>query len=399
MKLNEWVVYAAVIIFSALFLFVGNRIAYTPLNRAEFMDMQQHYAAVVLSIESREVTQFEQPWGWSGDDDATSTRIIFTARITERGSRQGDVVTVEQYIADFFIVNEREISVSDRIMVTFDDWDGLYHFTGYIRINYVIILGVIFLALMIVFARKKGFNAIVALGFTCTAVFLVFIPAILSGKNIYLTTLIVCAYAIVSTLLIVIGANRKAFSAMLGCLGGVLTAGFLMFLMDRLMHLTGALDRETTSLLHLPIANPIDLRALVFAGVILGAVGAIMDVAMSISSSLWEVKEAGGTNDFRTLFASGVNIGKDILGTMLNTLILAYIGSSMTLILLIVVYTTSYTSLFNMEMITVEFLRALVGSFGMLLTVPLTAAICGWLYNREADTRRDEWDAYFGGGR
>jgi uncharacterized membrane protein len=106
-----------------------------------------------------------------------------------------------------------------------------------------------------------------------------------------------------------------------------------------------------------------------------------MDVAMSISSSLWEVREAGGEYDFRSIFKSGVNIGKDILGTMLNTLILAYIGSSLSFILLITVHTHSLTALFNLEMIIVEFLRALVGSFGMLLTIPLTAAICGWLYD------------------
>ena len=104
---------------------------------------------------------------------------------------------------------------------------------------------------------------------------------------------------------------------------------------------------------------------------------------MSISSSLWEVQLAGGTSNFQGLFFAGINVGKDILGTMLNTLILAYIGSSLSAILLIVAHTTSYMVLLNSEMIIVEFLRALTGSFGMFLTIPLTAAICGWMYPKD----------------
>ena len=164
-----------------------------------------------------------------------------------------------------------------------------------------------------------------------------------------------------------------------------LLAGLLMVLMDNLLGLTGAVNHEATALLNLPIENPLDLRAIIFAGVIFGAVGAIMDVAMSIASALWEVREAGGVSDFRSLMKSGITIGQDTLGTMLNTLILAYIGSSLSIILLITANTTSFMELFNMEMIIVELLRALIGSFGMLLSIPLTAAICGWLFSTYDD--------------
>ncbi|MCL2203061.1 MAG: YibE/F family protein [Defluviitaleaceae bacterium] len=388
MQRNDWLIYAGTLLVSVLFLFIGNRIAARETMEEDFFDHVTYYSARVTQIISRE--EVASGWGW--DEDMLSTYITFDARIT-RGERRGEEIRAEQLLSEFFTVNEREVTAGSRILLVYDEMDTSYHFAGFLRFNFVIVFGVVFLALVIVFGRKKGLNAIVALGFTCLAVFLVFIPAILSGRNIYITTLIICVYAIVSTLLIVIGANKKALSAMLGCLGGVLTAGLLMFLMDRIMHLTGALDQETMSLLFLPIENPIDLRALIFAGVILGAVGAIMDVAMSIASSLWEVREAGGVADFKGITRSGINIGKDILGTMLNTLILAYIGSSMTLILLIVAYTHSFTALFNMEMIIVEFLRALVGSFGMLATIPLTAGICGWLYSRAEE--RNEWDDYF----
>ena len=391
MKINQWALYALVIIFSGLFLFVGNRLTHTPIDIGDFMDDHAYYVVVVESITSHETI----PWEWGMFENTTLTTIEFYARITSRGERRGEILHAQQEVSDTFLVDEREVMVGSRIMVSYDEWNERYVFNGYVRLNRVLIFGILLLVLMIVFARKKGINAIIALGFTCMAVFLVFIPGILSGRNIYVLTLVICFYAIVSTLLLVVGANRKAFSAMLGCVGGIFTAGIFMLLMDRFLFLTGAVYMDTARLLLLPIETPINLRALVFAGVILGAMGAIMDVSMSIASSLWEVKEAGGKADFVTLFTSGVTIGKDILGTMLNTLILAYIGASLTLLLPIVVYTTSYTSLFNLELIIVEFVRALVGSFGMLLTIPLTALICAWLYQRDKDKKRDEWDEYF----
>lgn len=387
MKSKNNVFYAAVFLLSILFLFVGNRIASSDLDFFDSTYELSYYSSVVTRIIDIEVYD-ENDWGFDG------TALHFSARITS-GERRGDEVVGIQHFSSFTMHDdEREVEAGDRIVLVYDSWNNSYYFANFARINYVLFLGAAFLALVILFARKKGFNAIVALGFTCMAVFGIFIPAILSGRNIYIATIIICCFSIVSTLLLVIGPNKKALSAMLGCLGGVFLAGALMFVMDIILSLTGILDQETIGLLFLPTENPINLRAIIFAGVIIGAVGAIMDVAMSISSSLWEVKEAGGISDFGSIFKSGINIGKDILGTMLNTLILAYIGSSLSLILLITVHTTSLVDLFNMEMIIVELLRALVGSFGMLLTIPATAGVCGWLYANHPNNMIHD-DEYF----
>ena len=380
MRSYEKIVYIGVLVFSVLFLIIGNRIAGGIAYNTEFEPT--YYTSVVIRIAER---------GENYDFGFTSSYIIFNARITG-GERRGDIITAEQMTNDFFVVTEREVSVGDRVLIAYDDFNSVYFFANYVRINYIAILGALFLVIVILFGRTKGFNAIIALGFTCLAVFWIFIPAILSGRNIFVTAIIICVYSIVSTLLIVIGANKKSLCAILGCLGGVLLACLLMFLMDSVLGLTGVLDQETQSLLLLPLENPLNLRALIFAGVIIGAVGAIMDVAMSISSSLWELSLAGGVSDFNSIFKSGINIGKDILGTMLNTLILAYIGSSLSIILLITVHTNSVTELLNMEMIIVEFLRALIGSLGMLLAIPLTAAVCGRLYALPTEPEYEEED-------
>lgn len=364
--MNEKIFYAAVLALSVLFLVAGNRLAGEMPTAGDTIYDPHYYSARVIEILDR--TEVDESW-------FSSIYITFTARL---GS--GDIVTAEQHISDMFLVTEREIAAGDRVVLAYDWFSGQYVFVTFARINYVLILGAVFLAAVLLFGQRKGFSSVISLGLTCAAVFFVFIPAILAGRNIYAATIIICVFAVVSTLLLVIGPNVKAVSAMLGCLGGVAAAGLLMSAMDAVLGLTGALDQDTQVLLLLPTENPVNLRAIIFAGVVLGAVGAIMDVAMSIASSLWEVREAGGVDDFRGLVKSGLNIGRDILGTMLNTLILAYIGSSLSLILLITVHTTSFLELFNMEMIIVEILRALIGSLGMLLTIPLTAAICAWLY-------------------
>ena len=373
MKPSDKYFYICILIISIMILFIGSRLIGGRPEPEPGFEFETHelvfYTGVVTQIIERSETRvFGIP----------RASTIFSARITS-GGRRGEEVTVEQ-VRDNILVNEREVEIGNRVLLVYDELRERYFFANYLRINYVAILGAAFIVLVILFGRKKGLNGIVALGITCMAIFFVFVPAILAGRNIYIAAIIVCVFSIVSTLLIVIGAHKKALCAMLGCLGGLFTAGILMLVMDIVLRLTGALNEEIQILLLLPVTSPINLRALIFAGVILGAVGAIMDVAMSIASSLWELRQAGDVSDFSSILKSGITIGKDILGTMLNTLILAYIGSSLSLILLITVHSPSLIELLNMEIIIVEFLRALVGSFGMLLTIPLTAGICGWFY-------------------
>jgi len=364
--------YKWVILFSLAFLFIGNRIA----TMGEYMPNRTGstiYSVVVTEIIDKEVHSD------SVSEDIWDAFITFRGQII-RGPSKGMEIIGEQTLSSRWLLMESEVEVGDKILLGKSQFNDRYTFVNYIRINYILLLSAVLFALIVLLGKKEGINSIVALSFTCIAVFFVFIPAILSGRNIYATTIIVCSFSIISTPLTVIGPNKKALSCILGCLGGVLLAGLLMFIMDGILNLTGFIDDDIGYLKMLPKGSYIDINAIVFAGVTIGSVGAIMDVSMSISSSLWELKLSRKSYNFEYIFTSGINIGKDILGTMLNTLIFAYIGSSLTSILLIVAHTNSYVSLFNSEMVIVEFLRALTGGFGMLLTIPLTTVICAWLY-------------------
>ncbi|MCL2619153.1 MAG: YibE/F family protein, partial [Defluviitaleaceae bacterium] len=364
---------------------VGNSIVDDRPSAARDADGLYFRSAVVTDI----VDIVEDRRTFGTDLEFVNTYIFFVARISGEG-----YVAAEQSLSSFAVTAERQVREGDRILLVYDEFFGGYHFAGYVRINRIAVLGAVFFALMLLFGRKKGFDAIISLGFTCAAIFWVFVPAILSGRNIYASAIVICVYAIVSTMVLVLGFGRKALGAVAGCLGGVVAAGVLMLLMDGVLNLTGMLNQEAQMLSFLPIEVPLDLQALVFAGVIIGATGVIMDAAMSVASSVYEVREAG-LSDFKGLLRSGLNVGKDVLGANLNTFILAYIGSSLSLVLLVFATATSMAEFLNMEMIAVEFLRVLVGSLGMLLTIPLTAAVCAKLCSKPQDPDSRDTDEYF----
>ncbi|NLM61311.1 MAG: YibE/F family protein [Clostridiales bacterium] len=368
--------YIAVIVVSVLLLVLGNRIAASNLNIFDEEYSEDVLKARVIEIESREVERF--------DLDETSSietiRIVFRAKVLS-GYLKGEVISATQTIDQFVLTNAREVSVGDKVLLILTDLENYqWHFMEYVRSDKIMILGASFIMALLIFGRKKGFNTILSLALTCGAIFLVFIPSILSGKNIYVWTSLICVYSVLSTYLIVNGFTKKTTAAIVGCLCGILLTSILTIFMDRVLSLTGVIDEDSVYLTYLPTEKPINLRAIIFAGIQIGALGAIMDVAMSISSSLWEVCEESSSPSFRSLFRSGLNIGRDVLGTMANTLILAYIGSSLAVVLLLSVYSSSVLYLFNREMIVVELLQALVGSFGLLFTMPFTSFVSALLY-------------------
>ena len=169
---------------------------------------------------------------------------------------------------------------------------------------------------------------------------------------------------------------------MFGCITGIFITSLLTIIMTKIMHLTGFVDEQSYYLQLADTNQTFDLIAMIFGGIIIGAVGAIMDVAVSLSASLLEVYEKAKEKDknIKSLMKSGITIGRDMMGTMSNTLVMAYIGSSLSTTLLLIIYSGSLIELLNREMIIVELLQIIVGSFGLLLTIPFTSLICSIIY-------------------
>ena len=225
--------------------------------------------------------------------------------------------------------------------------------------------------------------------------FLVFVPAVLSEMDVYLWSVLTCVYIIVMTLTITEGYSKKTLAAVIGCASGVVVAGVLTVIFSNLLNMSGATGDESINIV---MNFDIDLNALIFAAIILGAVGAVMDVAVSISSSLKELNDKVEYPTFSMLLKSGLNIGRDIMGTMANTLVLAYIGCELSATLLQVMYSSSPATLFSREKIVAELLQALVGSIGILLTIPLTAVVSAALYTGFKGfkkLKRQKYDKYY----
>jgi len=190
-------------------------------------------------------------------------------------------------------------------------------------------------------------------------------------------------------MLIVAGTNYKSYSAMIGTLGGVFVAGTLSVLCVAVMRLSGLVEQESIYLQS--ISEQIDLRGILVCGIIIGALGAVMDVSISIASSITEVKGANPTLRLKALYQSGINIGSDIIGTMTNTLILAYSGSSLTVMLLLVAQRSDFPLIrvMNFDFIASEVLRALAGSIGMLTAIPITALTAAYFNTRRRKENGD----------
>ena len=387
-KLNS-IMYIITVIFSVIFIFAGNRIF---TQKSVLWQGQNGLAEKARIIEIKSIDTDEYSLG-EGTSMSTIT-VNFKAEILS-GEYKGKIVSGIQNIDNFSPYVTKQIEKGDKVLLTHDEGDNIdisrdWIYSEMLRTDKLMILMVAFLLLILLFGGKKGVNTIVSLGFTCLAIFGVFVPSVLAGANIYITSVIICLYTIIMTLVIVNGCDKKTLSAIIGCFSGVLLAGVITLIMNKTLHLTGVLDETSIHITLLDTEKPIDLLGIIFGSIIIGAMGAVMDVSMSISSSLYELSKKVENADFYMLIGSGFTIGRDIMGTMANTLVLAYIGSSLSSVLLLIIYNPNILSLMNREMVVVEILQALVGSIGILFTIPFTSFIAAFLYSKKSKSNIED---------
>lgn len=253
-----------------------------------------------------------------------------------------------------------------------------------VREKYLIGLVVFFFASILLIGRKKGLKSIIGLVITILAIFFILVATIFKGYNAILVSIGTSFLIIVLTFAIIGGWNKKTLSAALGTLGGVVLAGVIASITGYLAQLSGAGKEEAIMLSVASKDVVFNFRELLFAEIIVSALGACMDVGMSISSSLSELKMKNPSMTGKELFKSGMNIGGDMIGTMTNTLILSFIGSSLVLVLLYMSSSIKFTDVINIEAIATEAVCAIAGSIGIVYTVPITAIIYAFM-NRDKE--------------
>ena len=247
--------------------------------------------------------------------------------------------------------------------------------------SFILAIIIIYSFAIILVGGKKGVKALVSLVLTVLAVFYIVIPQIIAGANPLMITILVTIGIACVVLLIIAGFNKKALAAIIGTSGGIIISAIFAIIFGYLMDLSGVCE-EAGTLVSVTSAYMFDFKGILYAGIIIGALGACMDVAMSLASALHELKEENPHISSRKMMQAGMNIGRDMIGTMTNTLILAYTGSSIVLIMLFIVTQESFIHIINREMMIEEILRSIAGSFGLVTTIPFTSLVISLLMGR-----------------
>ncbi len=364
------IVYFMVLILSALFIYWGNFYINNQASNEGILFQREEELdtlvfAKIISIDKTITDQF----------DPSSKEILFTAQII-RDDQHSDQIIQGKQILNNAIKNTTAISIGDKVVLLAYGDEFLFQY--YYRFEQVILIGLLLMSCILIMGGIKGINTIISLTFTCLSIFFVFIPSIKVGYNIYCSTVLICLYIIVMTLIIIYGISKKSISAALGCITGVIFSWIITVFTNEWMKLTGYLNEDMYRLSHL-FGIDVDVKAILFSMITIGALGAIMDVSISITSSLCEIKENNRNISNSMLIKSGIRIGRDIMGTMANTLILAYIGSSLVVVLLYAGSNYPILSLLNKEEIIFEFLHSLIGSLSLMITIPFTSCIASFM--------------------
>ena len=298
--------------------------------------------------------------------------IVFLAKIFEGEKHKNEVVQAKQIISSD---DKQSIPISIGEKVALLSYGDIYLFQYYYRLDKIIILGAVFTVLILLMGGSKGFRTLLALGFTCLSIFYLFIPFVRAGYNVYISCGLTCLYIIATTYAIVYGINQKSITAAFSCIVGVLASGLITFIMDKAMKLTGYINDEAFMLETLLGIENVSVKAILFSMITIGALGAVMDVSMSIISPLWELKANDSYISAGALIQSGFSIGRDVMGTMTSTLVLAYIGGSLITVLMYSASNYPLMSLLNKEEIIYEFLQSLTGSLSLLATIPVAVLL------------------------
>ncbi|WP_130807441.1 YibE/F family protein [Senegalia massiliensis] len=356
-------------------IFVNFNVVFADQNAEEKPEPVRAKVLEILSEDEQETSYAE---------GETTTIQTIELEITS-GEDKGEKIIVENHVDSMFAYNI-VVEENDDVLVYLEKDESGEIIQGYIseiaRDKYLLYLGIIFFLLLLIIGGLKGLKAIITLLITAFAVLKIMLPLILKGYSPIYLSIIVSICIITVTLVIISGFNRKALAAIIGTTGGVLVAGLITLIISELASLTGLGTEEAQMLSLVEQGDSFNFKGILFSGIILGALGAVMDVSMSIASSINEIKIANPEMTTKQLIKSGMNVGKDIMGTMSNTLILAYSGGSIHLMLLFMAHDFNIIDIINRDMIASEILRALAGSIGLIFTVPITAIVASNLYNK-----------------
>lgn len=248
-----------------------------------------------------------------------------------------------------------------------------------------VVLGfaVLYILALCLVGGKQGVKGAMGLIFTFASILFIYLPLVYLGYSPFWVSVLICALTTAVTMYFIGGATRKTLCATAGTLAGVIIAGVTATIFSRMSGITGWNVSDIESLMTLYQTDGIQVGGLLFSGLLISALGAVMDVAMSISSAMQELCDQRPDITRLELMKAGMRVGRDMMGTDSNTLILAFAGTSLSMLVLDYAYDLPFLQIINSNNIGIAVMQGLSGSFGIVLSVPATVLLAAWIYTWE----------------
>lgn len=246
---------------------------------------------------------------------------------------------------------------------------------NYDRTDMVYILIAVFAVALILIGGKKGAAALYSLVFTFVCIVCMYVPLIYVGMNAILAAILTALTILVASIYIINGWSVKTICAIIGTACGVVVSGGFALLFGAWSNLSGYNMSDVESMVYISNNSGIDVTGILYAGILISSLGAVMDVSVSVVAAMTEIHEKAPALTVKELFKSGMRVGRDMMGTMSNTLILAYTGSATGVLLTVYSYQMPYLQIMGYNSIVIEILCGLCGTLGVILTVPLQSAL------------------------
>ena len=246
----------------------------------------------------------------------------------------------------------------------------------------IYIFALLYLLALCIIGGKQGIKGCLGLVFTFFCVIFVYLPLVYLRVSPFWAAVFICFLTTLVTMYLIGGPTKKTCAATLGTLAGVVLAGLSAWCFSKASGISGYNVSDIETLMTLWNTNRIQVGGLLFSGLLISCLGATLDVAMSISSAIDEIYKQNASLNRKELFKAGMRVGRDMMGTDSNTLILAFAGSSVSTLLLDYAYDLPYQQIINSNNIGIAIMQGLAGSFGIVLSVPLTVLICAVLFHK-----------------
>lgn len=341
----------------------------TPVHGQEvYQDLKEIVTAEVLQVLSEE----EREIAGTG----ATARVQRVEALVTSGSKEGETIIFEHEMVPLEAGDEVYLNYVRTI-----NGEEYFMFKDFKRQFELSVLVLLFAVLLVFFARMQGVRALLSLVLSIGAILFVLIPAILAGHNPALASVGVAGAVLALVLFLTHGINPRSIIAFCGTFCAVIATCLLAWFWVDIMKLTG-FSSDASVYLNFSTNGTLDFVGLLLGSIIIGILGVLDDVSITQASVVQELKAANASLSARELYARAIKVGKDHIGSLVNTLAFAYIGVSLPMVLLFAQAQTEVSLTLNQEVVAAELVRIVVGSIGLVLAIPITTLLAAWWFSR-----------------